>query len=396
MNKGELIVQQPSVARTATQASDSRLLLAAMIASTLSAAIYSSHSNAAGKLQIEEASIASIQSAIKSGDTTCKQVVQAYLDRAKAYNGVCTALITPEGKSVAAVKGYKRAGRPLSFPTKTVKASSVFPDLDQYKGLPLDYGRMEKTVSDPSVYAQMGMRVGMPDAGQLNALETLNIRGERSVTCKGKFDAHPTTGPLPAGAPAACEEFRKQPDALERAAELDAKYGSNPDLEALPMYCVVSVFKDPYDTKDMRTTSNNDVNFAMDVPPFDSTLVAQLRAKGAIIYAKSIAHEFNGGPGNPGGDSKEKTNWVDGGQTLGAWGGQEGSRYARLLGADGPLRHLDPSMSPWKLRPTLAEILQASDFPAAVRRARRHGYRMADIAAHMGTSESTVSRQAKE
>ena len=78
------------------------------------------------------------------------------------------------------------------------------------------------------------MRVGIHSAGQLNALATLNIRGERSVTCKGPLDAHPSTGPLPAGAPAACEEFRKQPDALERAAELDAQYGRGPDLAALP------------------------------------------------------------------------------------------------------------------------------------------------------------------
>ncbi|HEY5809511.1 MAG TPA: amidase family protein [Povalibacter sp.] len=299
-----------------------------LIVATLSTAACGLSANAAAaKFQVEEATIASIQSAIKSGETTCKQVVQAYVNRAKAYNGVCTALITEDGRAAPAAKGYVRAGRPLQFPTKTVKASAVFPDLGQYKGLPLEYGRMEKTVSNPGVYAQMGMRVGIPDAGQLNALETLNIRGERSVTCKGKFDAHPSTGPLPAGAPAACEKFRQQPDALERAAELDAKYGSNPDLEALPMYCVVAGFKDPYDTKDMRTTSNNDVAFAMDVPPFDSTLVSQLRAKGAIIYAKSVAHEFNGGPGDPGGASTERTNWVNGGQTLGAWGGQACNPY---------------------------------------------------------------------
>ena len=78
------------------------------------------------------------------------------------------------------------------------------------------------------------MRVGIPNAGQVNALETLNIRGERSVTCKGKFDAHPSSGPLPKDAPAGCEEFRKQPDALERAAELDKQYGTKPDLEKLP------------------------------------------------------------------------------------------------------------------------------------------------------------------
>ena len=35
------------------------------------------------RFQIEEASIASIQSAIKSGQTTCRAVVQAYMDRGK-------------------------------------------------------------------------------------------------------------------------------------------------------------------------------------------------------------------------------------------------------------------------------------------------------------------------
>jgi len=282
---------------------------------------------AAGKFPVEEATIPGLHAAIKAGDTTCVQVVQAFIERAKAYNGICTALVTPDGGKAKAAKGYVRAGAPLVFPTKTVKASTIFPDLDQYKGLPLEYGRMETTISDPTVSTQMGMRVGIPDAGQVNALETLNIRGERSVTCKGAFDTHPSRGPLPAGAPAVCEEFRRQPDALEQAAALDSKYGANPDLQALPMYCVTAVFKDPYDTKDMRTTANNDVNFAMDAPPFDSTVVAQLRAKGAIIYGKSVAHEFNAGPGNPGGAAKAKLNWVQGGQQISSWSGQPCNPY---------------------------------------------------------------------
>ena len=41
-----------------------------------------------GEFHIEEASITDIQSAIRSGQTSCKQVVQAYIARAKAYNGV--------------------------------------------------------------------------------------------------------------------------------------------------------------------------------------------------------------------------------------------------------------------------------------------------------------------
>jgi Asp-tRNA(Asn)/Glu-tRNA(Gln) amidotransferase A subunit family amidase len=309
------------------EATLSRKWLTLMLFCSLAGAGRTSEGATPGKFQVEEATIAGIHAAITSGQATCKQVVQAYIDRAKAYNGVCTALVTAGGANIRPGKGYVRTGSPLVFPTRTVKASRIFPQLDQYKGLPLDYGRMERTVSDPSVYAQIGMRVGIANAGQVNALETLNIRGERSITCKGKFDAHPSTGPLPPGAPPACEAFRQQPDALEQAAALDAKYGANPDLAALPMYCITAAFKDPYDTKDMRTTSNNDANFAMDVPPFDSTIVAQLRAKGAIIYAKSVAHEFNGGPGDPTGTAKPRTHQVQGGQQMSSWSGQPCNPY---------------------------------------------------------------------
>src|SRR5262245_13504543 len=160
---------------------------------------------------------------------------------------------------------------------------------------------MEPTASDPSVQQQYGMIVGIPNAGQVNALATLNIRGERSVTCRGDFDRHPSQGPLPPGAPPVCEVFRHYPDALERAAELDATYGRNPDLETMPMYGVVLSFKDPFDTKDMRTTAGGDAAYDIDFPARDHELVAQLRAKGAIIYAKAVNTEYNGRAGDPGG-----------------------------------------------------------------------------------------------
>ena len=132
----------------------------------------------------------------------------------------------------------------------------------------------------------------------------LNIRGQRSVTCKGDFDRHPAAGPLPAGAPKVCEEFRRQPDALERADELDKQYGRNPDLAAMPMYCIPFSFKDPFDTKDMRSTGGADAAYDMDFPARDHTLVARLRETGAIIYAKANTTEYNGrGPGNPGGQN---------------------------------------------------------------------------------------------
>jgi amidase len=280
--------------------------------------------SAQAAFNVEESTIEGTHKAIQQGAVTCQGVVKAYLERIKAYNGTCTALVTADGKPVPRAKGTLRGGKPLAFPTQTVAASSYLPQLDQYQGLPLEYGRMEPTLSDPTVQQQWGMRVGIPNAGQVNALETLNIRGERSVTCKGKFDAHPSTGPLPKGAPAACEAFRKQPDALERAAELDKQYGTNPDLDKLPMYCVTFVWKNWYDAKDMRATGGNDVNFAMDVPKDDSPDVANMRAKGAISLG--VANAAKAG-GSAAGEEKAKSVLLQSNLAYAAWGGQPCNPY---------------------------------------------------------------------
>ncbi len=254
--------------------------------------------------QLEEATISDLHAAIKAGKTTVLDVVKQYIARAKAYNGVSNWLVTEDGADIPSAPGTVRATQPLKFPTKTVKASDILPDLDKYKGPPLEFGRMEATASDPDVMQQFGMLVGIPNAGQVNGLGTINIRGERSVTCKGDFDLHPSKGPLPAGAPAVCEYFRQLPDAMEIAAELDAKYGTNPDLEKMPLYGVCFSFKDPFDTKDMRSTGAGDARYDMDFPARDHILVEQLRKKGAIIYAKAVNTEYNGRAGDPGGRHK--------------------------------------------------------------------------------------------
>jgi Asp-tRNA(Asn)/Glu-tRNA(Gln) amidotransferase A subunit family amidase len=254
-----------------------------------------------GSFVLEEATIDELHAAIRAGRITCVEVVERYLARAKAYNGVASVLVTEDGNPVEKGRGTVRAGAPLDLPTGTVKASDILPDLDKYEGPPLEFGRMEATASDPSVDQQFGMIVGIAGGDQLNALATLNVRGERSVTCRGDFDRHPDDGPLPPGAPPVCEIFRRYPDALEQAAALDAEFGSNPDLEKMPMYGVVFSFKDPFDTRDMRTTGGGDAAYDIDFPARDHRLVEQLRNKGAIIFAKAVNTEYNGRAGDPGG-----------------------------------------------------------------------------------------------
>src|SRR5664279_785916 len=280
------------------------------------------------EFRLEEATIDELHQAIRSGQTNCVGVVQHYIDRVRAFNGVTTLLVTEDGAPIDEVTGPLRGMVKVRFPTETVKASTVLPDLDAYMGPPLEFGRMEATASDPSVQQQFGMVVGKPNARQVNALATLNIRGERSVTCRGDFDLHPSFGPLPPGAPPVCEIFRHYPDALERAAELDAEYGRNPDLEKMPMYGVVFSFKDPFDTKDMRSTGGGDAAYDIDFPARDHVTVEQLRNKGAIIFAKAVNTEYNGRAGDPGGRHKpDKVLPSVLGYQRSTWGGNPSNPY---------------------------------------------------------------------
>ena len=277
---------------------------------------------------LEEATIDEMHRAIQAGEITVVEIVKHYIARARAYNGVSSALVTEDRKPVPPARGTVRAGAPVSFPTETVKASTILPDLDKYKGKPIEYGRMEPTVSDPGVQQQFGMIAGIHNTGQLNGLATLNIRGERSVTCRGDYDKHPSEGPLPPGAPAVCEMFSRLPDALETAAELDAKYGRNPDLEKMPMYGVVFSFKDSFDTKDMRSTGGGDAAYDIDFPAQDHTLVGQLRNKGAIVFAKALCTEYNGRAGDPGGRHQpDKVLPSTLGYQRSTWGGNPSNVY---------------------------------------------------------------------
>jgi Asp-tRNA(Asn)/Glu-tRNA(Gln) amidotransferase A subunit family amidase len=65
---------------------------------------------AAGAMQLVETSIDDIHEAIQSGQTTCRQVVEGFIARARAYNGICTQLVTEDGRKIVKVSGATRAG----------------------------------------------------------------------------------------------------------------------------------------------------------------------------------------------------------------------------------------------------------------------------------------------
>ena len=112
--------------------------------------------------RLEESTIDELREAIRTGRTTCVAVVRHYIERARTYNGVASVLVTEDGAPVSEATGTVRAGAQLRFPDETCKASMLLPDLDKYKGPPLEFGRMEPTASDPSVQQQYGMIAGKP------------------------------------------------------------------------------------------------------------------------------------------------------------------------------------------------------------------------------------------
>ena len=96
----------------------------------------------------------------------------------------------------------------------------------------------------------------------------------------------------------------------------------------MPMYGVVFSFKDPFDTKDMRSTGGGDARYDIDFPARDHLLVEQLRNKGAIIFAKAVNTEYNGRAGDPGGRHKpDKVLPSMLGYQRSTWGGNPSNPY---------------------------------------------------------------------
>ena len=178
------------------------------------------------RFHLEEATIAGIQSAIRGGRITTVGLVELYLKRIKAYNGTC---------------------------------------VNEPKGI-------------------LGPITTIPNAGQINALSTLNLRP--ATRTKWGFDARKARSLTDRA-----DDSRSMPDALEVAAAQDRQFKQTGNLVG-PLHGVVMAIKDQYDTFDMRTTSGADAQYANDRPPDDATFVRRLRDAGAIILAKANLAEY--------------------------------------------------------------------------------------------------------
>jgi Asp-tRNA(Asn)/Glu-tRNA(Gln) amidotransferase A subunit family amidase len=133
-------------------------------------------------------------------------------------------------------------------------------------------GTCVKGEVDPATGLMLGEITPIENAGQVNAYMTLNIRGKRSKTDSADNDS-------------------KMLDALETARAQDAYFARTGNFVG-PLHGIPIAVKDNYDTVDMRTTAGALADYANDKPPQDATMVAKLRAAGAIILGKTNLDEY--------------------------------------------------------------------------------------------------------
>ena len=130
----------------------------------------------------------------------------------------------------------------------------------------------------------LGPITTIPRAGQINALSTLNLRPAARETWGFDRRKARSLTDLADTAP-------DMPDSLETASAQDRAFARTGRLVG-PLHGAVIAVKDQYDTRDMRTTSGADAQYANDRPPDDATFVARLREAGAIILAKANLAEY--------------------------------------------------------------------------------------------------------
>src|SRR6516165_2592185 len=133
-------------------------------------------------------------------------------------------------------------------------------------------GTCVKGEIDPATGVMLGEITPIENAGQVNAYMTLNIRAKRSKTDPADKDP-------------------KMLDALETARAQDAYFARTGNFVG-PLHGVPIAVKDNYDTVDMRTTAGAIADYADDKPPKDATMVAKLRAAGAIMIGKTNLDEY--------------------------------------------------------------------------------------------------------
>ena len=264
-----------------------------------------------GRFEVVEATIADVHRAIQQGQITLpgtgpgvhrsRQGLQRR-QRSSRHRG---------RRADSATSGTVRAGAPLKFPTETVAvvdAPAEFRSVRRAAHRAWPHGG-DRVRSGRAAAVRHDRRHAELGSDQRTRHAQSSRRAVGHVQGRSR-QASVVRSACPPERPPSARSSASSPMRSSARQSSMQQYGALPDLAKLPMYCIPFSFKDPFDTMDMRTTAAADARYDIDFPARDHTLVAQLRQKGAIIYAKAVNTEYNGIPGDPGGTATSpKRSW---------------------------------------------------------------------------------------
>ena len=253
--------------------------------------------------RLEEATIDDLHRAIRSGATTVVEVVQHYLARVRAYNGVASMLVTQDGAPVPEATGVVRAGAALQVPDPDGEGLD---DPARSRQVPGAAARVRPHGGDrlrcPTVQQQFGMIVGIPECRPAQRAR----HAEHPRRTLGHVQGRVRQASLARAAAARrAAGLRVLPPAARRAGA--RRRAGQACTGAIPISkrcrCTASCSRSR-----IRSTPRTCARpaaatraYDIDFPARDHVLVEQLRNKGAIIFAKAVNTEYNGRAGDPGG-----------------------------------------------------------------------------------------------
>jgi Asp-tRNA(Asn)/Glu-tRNA(Gln) amidotransferase A subunit family amidase len=187
---------------------------------------------------------------------------------------LCAAHLAPMAKAASAPRFHLEEAT-IADVHRAIRAKEITAEqLVQlyFKRIEAYNGTCVKGEVDPATGLMLGEIAPIANAGQVNAYMTLNIRGKRSKTDPADND-------------------QTMLDALETARAQDEYFARTGNFIGA-LHGIPIAVKDNYDTIDMRTTAGAVADYANDKPPKDATMVAKLRAAGAIILGKTNLDEY--------------------------------------------------------------------------------------------------------
>ena len=282
---------------------------------------------ASSRFHVEEATIADVHRAIQQGETTCRAVIESYVERARAYNGACTQLVTRDGTPIAPTTGPVRAGAPLSFPTSTMPVASVLPAFEAVPRFAArsrtDGGDAIRSDGASAIRNGRRHRERRSDQRAQHAEPPRRTIGHVQGRVRSRAGRRPAPGELSGIVRCVSTPARRARTRVRTGREVRTASGSRKRCRCTASRCPSRTFTTrPTCARPAAPTSN----YAMDAPSKDATVVAELRAKGAIIYAKANLDEYNAGAGDPGGAARPAARGYGAGARS-TWGGAACNPY---------------------------------------------------------------------